>query len=66
MIILFLSFLSLGFQFKKKLDLKNADDAFLFYQRLIESMKFAYAQRGLLGDPDVNSEAFKKNITKVC
>ena len=33
-----------------------------FYQKVVEAEKFAYAQRGLLGDPDFLP---KKNISKV-
>ena len=40
----------------------NGDNAFEFWQKLIESMKFSYAQRGWLGDPSYVS---KDNITRV-
>ena len=31
---------------------KSEEQEFEFWQKLIESMKFSYAQRGLLGDPN--------------
>lgn len=43
---------------------KLVDDP-LMYHRLIEAMKFAYAQRTLLGDSDFvdNADALAKNMT---
>lgn len=50
-----------GYSFKD-FDINNIDNALEFWQKLIESMKFSYAQRGLLGDPDYLP---KSNITRV-
>ena len=40
-----------GYNFKEN-KLKSTQEQFYFYQPYIESMKFAFAQRGVLGDPD--------------
>jgi gamma-glutamyltranspeptidase / glutathione hydrolase / leukotriene-C4 hydrolase len=48
----------LGYNFQAD-DLNDKDKAALFYHRLIESFKFAYAKRSELGDPS------KINITEV-
>ena len=40
-----------GYDFSKFDIEKNETQSFEFWQKLIESMKFSYAQRGLLGDP---------------
>ena len=45
-----------------KMDLSKSEDEIKFYHKLVEAMKFSYAQRGLLGDPDFLPKA---NITRV-
>ena len=50
-IITYLVFLIKGYNFKEN-KLKSTQEQFDFYQPYIESMKFAFAQRGVLGDPD--------------
>ncbi|XP_065664047.1 glutathione hydrolase 1 proenzyme isoform X2 [Hydra vulgaris] len=45
-----------------KVDFSNHESQTAFYHKLIESMKFGYAQRGLLGDADFLPA---ENITKV-
>ncbi|XP_066928254.1 glutathione hydrolase 1 proenzyme-like isoform X1 [Clytia hemisphaerica] len=51
-----------GYDFSKLDISKDDNDAFEFWQKLIESMKFSYAQRGLFGDPGFVPT---KNITDV-
>ena len=51
-----------GYDFSKFDISKNDDDSFEFWQKLIESMKFSFAQRGLFGDPGFVP---KKDITDV-
>ena len=45
-------FLFEGYRFGEN-DLKNPETAAVFYHRLIEAFKFAYAKRSELGDPDI-------------
>ena len=47
-----------GFELKSKKEM-SSDDELLFYHRFVETLKFAYAKRDLLGDPDY------ENITQV-
>lgn len=42
---------SVGFNFSKS-DLGTLEKRILTYHRIIETMKFGYAQRSYLGDPD--------------
>ena len=44
------------------MDIFKSKDMIDFYQKVVEAEKFAYAQRGFLGDPDFLP---KKNISKV-
>ena len=48
----------LGYNFQSD-DLHHIEKASLFYHRLIESFKFAFAKRSQLGDP------FTHNLTQV-
>lgn len=51
-----------GYDFSDN-NLTTTDEQVDFYQKYIESLKFGYAQRGLLGDPDFVPI---ENISSVC
>eukprot|EP00111_Clytia_hemisphaerica_P010087 TCONS_00029500-protein len=54
-----------GYNLKEN-QFKTADDKLKFYQPYIESMKFAFAQRGLLGDPAFLPEGSITKVEKRC
>ena len=58
----YVSIYYLGYDLSK-VDYSNPQSLTAFYHKLIESMKFGYAQRSLLGDADFLPV---ENITKVC
>ena len=58
------SFALQGYKFGPQ-DMSSVEKAALTWHRITEAFKHAYAQRTLLGDVDVGSEAFKNYVQEV-
>ena len=57
-------FVTVGYKFDAS-SVKYVDNSALTFHRITEAFKHAYAQRTLLGDNDVGSDAFKTFVQDV-